>query len=352
MKQAEKYLSDVIKQAVSDKRAVRITGSGSKSFYGNPCTSTPVDVSFHQGILEYEPSELFITARAGTPIEEIRQELQKHQQYLPFDPPRYQGKGTLGGMLASGLSGPARPYQGAVRDYVLGVKCINGKGEILRFGGQVIKNVAGYDVSRLMCGAMGTLGIILEVSLKVLPEPDIQLTVEKDCDMSEAFRLMQQWQHKSDVLSAMSFHAGQLRIRLCGTRMAVAAAQEKLALNESDDTYWQQLRDHQLDFFTQGSLPMWRIHTRRGHMLEHFSMEHCLMDWGGGQYWLHAEISEDEMQSLATAQGAYATLFDNQYVQRSVFPIKDEHSRRIEKRIKLSFDPEGILNPGILSPDY
>ena len=169
------FINDVcerIREAGARKTPLRIRAGGSKDFYGRTLSGEVLDVSSYKGIVAYEPKELVLTVRAGTPLEEVESALAGERQMLPFEPPHFGG-GTIGGAVACGLSGPRRPYAGAVRDFVLGTRIVNGKGEDLSFGGRVIKNVAGYDVSRLMVGSLGTLGVITEISFKVLPAPPV-----------------------------------------------------------------------------------------------------------------------------------------------------------------------------------
>src|SRR3990172_8477065 len=170
-------LADAVREAAANHALLAIQGNGTKAFYTGALSGTPLDVTGHRGIVSYEPTELVITARAGTPLAEIEAALAERGQMLGFEPPYFGEAATLGGTIACGFSGPRRPYAGAARDFVLGTKIVNGKGEILKFGGEVMKNVAGYDVSRLMVGALGTLGVLLEISLKVLPKPAREITL-------------------------------------------------------------------------------------------------------------------------------------------------------------------------------
>jgi len=229
-----------------------IQGGGSKAFYGRKTEGKILDISANSGVISYEPTELVITVRGGTTISEINEVLARHNQILAFEPPCFATSATAGGMVACGLSGPRRPYVGAVRDFVLGLKCLNGKAEILNFGGQVMKNVAGYDVSRLMTGAMGTLGLILEVSLKVLPKPEYELTLKGESDVATAIQLMNKWAGQSIPISATSFQDDNIFIRLSGHKSAVVAASSQFSLSEYSDgeNYWESLREHKNDFFS------------------------------------------------------------------------------------------------------
>ena len=225
-------LQDAVRDAASRRQPLRIVGSGSKDFYGDgepgERRGAPLDVTPLSGISAYEPSELVVTVRAGPPLAELEAALAEKGQCLPFEPPRLgattQQGGTVGGMVAAGLAGPTRAAVGGVRDYLLGASLINGRGELLSFGGQVMKNVAGYDVSRLLAGSMGTLGVLAEVTLKVLPKPVAEQTLVFDMNEAEAIARLNQWGGQPLPISASFWHAGQLWLRLSGARAAVAAA--------------------------------------------------------------------------------------------------------------------------------
>jgi glycolate oxidase FAD binding subunit len=221
-------LIDKIQHAAAHQRTLVIRGSGSKDFYGGKSQGAPLNISAHRGIIDYAPSELVLTARAGTPLSEIEQTLREHNQMLAFEPPHFGANATLGGCVASGLSGPRRPYSGSVRDFVLGVGMLDGRGQHLKFGGQVMKNVAGYDVSRLLTGSLGTLGVLLDVSLKVLPRPAASLSLRFNCDQPTAVQKMNSWAGLSLPLSATCWQDEQLTIRLEGTQRAMQSARSKL----------------------------------------------------------------------------------------------------------------------------
>ena len=243
--------SDRIRAAHAAGSPLVIQGGVSKSFYGNACTGDVLDTRTLSGIVDYQPKELVLTAQAGTPLADIEALLAESNQMLAFEPPHFSGAATLGGCVASGLSGPRRPYAGSVRDFVLGVRMIDGNGQALRFGGQVIKNVAGYDVSRLMVGSLGTLGMITEVSLKVLPRPAADTTLQFEVSEAAAIEKMNQWAGQPLPLSATSWHAGLLSVRLSGASSAVHAAQAKLGGEARNDAsaFWQRLRDQSTPFF-------------------------------------------------------------------------------------------------------
>uniref|UniRef100_UPI0025C24DC5 glycolate oxidase subunit GlcE n=1 Tax=Acidithiobacillus sp. TaxID=1872118 RepID=UPI0025C24DC5 len=232
-----------VSEAHRVSRPLKIQGSGTKAFYGRATPESPLlDLSTHRGIIDYEPNELFITVRSGTPLQELEVQLAEANQMLPFEPPYFGSAATIGGTLACGLSGPRRPYAGSARDYVLGVRILNGQGEILRFGGQVMKNVAGYDVSRLMVGALGTLGVLLDVSLKVLPRPACTLSLVQESDAVTAIQCMNHWAGQPLPLSATAFYGERLYIRLCGTEGSLQAARCRIGgevLAEVDaDAFW------------------------------------------------------------------------------------------------------------------
>jgi len=254
----EAELIERVKEAAADKIPLCLRGGGSKAFYGRRCEGQPLDLAGHRGIVSYEPSELVVTARAGTPLAEIETALADNGQLLPFEPPHFGPGATLGGMVAAGLSGPRRPWGGSVRDAVLGVKLLNGKGEVLRFGGQVMKNVAGYDLSRLMAGALGTLGVLLEVSLKVLPRPAEERTRAFELDAEAAAARQIEWGRLPLSLSGTLYDGERLFVRLCGSTQGVAAGLEALGGEEVTDGPWRGAREQTLPFF-QGDGPLWRL---------------------------------------------------------------------------------------------
>ncbi|MGH8119627.1 MAG: glycolate oxidase subunit GlcE, partial [Gammaproteobacteria bacterium] len=276
-----------IQSATASGRPLVIRGGGSKDFYGRAVTGEVLNTRSCAGIISYEPSELVLTAHAGTPLREIQETLAARRQMLAFEPPAFAGAATLGGVVACGLSGPRRPYSGSVRDYVLGVKCMNGRGEIMNFGGQVMKNVAGYDVSRLMAGALGTLGLLLEISIKVQPVPEQEMSLAGKTDFATALHLMNSWAGQSLSLSAACYDGENLHVRLSGKRSAVSAAGTKLGVvdREDDPAFWQGLRELQLPFFRPDGRQLWRLSVPATTPALALSGD-WLMDWGGAQRWL------------------------------------------------------------------
>ena len=221
-------IAERIRAAHAATTPLAIRGGGSKAFYGGAIQGETLDVCGHRGIIDYEARELVLTVRAGTPLTEVEAALQQENQMLPFESPHFGGGATIGGTVATGLCGPRRASAGAVRDFVLGARIVSGTGEDLSFGGRVIKNVAGYDVSRLMTGAMGTLGVLLDLSFKVLPRPADEITLQFEMDEASAIQRFNEWAGKPLPVSATSWHEGVARVRLSGAKAGVAAARAKL----------------------------------------------------------------------------------------------------------------------------
>ena len=342
-------LCEQVLEAYESGEALQFFGTQSKAFLGREAVGRPVDLSAHRGIVQYTPSELVITARAGTPITELKEVLRVNKQALAFDPPCFGEKGTVGGMVASGLSGPGRPWSGAVRDAVPGIRCVNGRGELLRFGGQVMKNVAGYDVSRLQAGAMGTLCLLLDVSLKLVPIAESQITLTRSCNTQKSIEIMKNLGRKSLPLSGLSHHEGLLRIRLSGNAAAVEAATKAIHYDEmvTDDGWWSALRDHKLPLFNiKGDL--WRISTSTGASLNPVLGENQLIDWGGAQRWFTSNRPAEEVRTALSREEGSCTLVrarDGSHVDAPFAPLSSI-VEGLHKRLKKAFDPRGILNPG------
>lgn len=338
--------------AYKHKTPLNIQGGNSKDFYGRQVDATLLDVSGHQGIISYEPTELVITARAGTPLVDIESTLNNSNQMLPFEAPGYTDSATLGGTIACNLSGPRRAYTSSARDSVLGSVILNGKAERLSFGGQVMKNVAGYDASRLMCGALGTLGVILEVSLKVLPKPETEITLSIQCDINQAMDYMHRWIKQSLPLSASCYDGSQLYIRLSGNNSAVTSAKEIIGgeiINDST-TYWQELKQQSHVFFNSEK-PVWRLSLGSNTPpLENLSGD-TLYEWGGSLRWLRSDEPAEKIRETLSKLGGHATLFRNNTYCVEPFHELSPGLLTLHKRLKNSFDPEGILNPGRMYKD-
>jgi glycolate oxidase FAD binding subunit len=346
----EFQLQSLVQAALADKTALAIHAGGSKAFYGRGVVGETLDVTGHAGIVSYEPTELVVTARCGTSLAELEAVLAERGQMLPFEPPHFGGGASVGGMVAAGLSGPRRPWGGAVRDAVLGVKLLTGKGEILTFGGQVMKNVAGYDVSRLMAGSLGGLGVILEVSLKVLPRPVKEITLVQEADARTALERLAIWQGKAWPLSA-SLHDGErLWIRLSGTHAGVNAARDVLGGEEVHDVpVWHPSRDHALPFFIIDK-PLWRLSVPPATPGLDLPGQ-WLTEWGGAQRWLISDAPAARIRAAAAAVGGHATLFRGHDGTGEVFQPLSAPLMVLHQRLKASFDPAGIFNNGVMYPD-
>ena len=338
-------LQEVLSRAVEEKIPLEIIGGGSKRFYGGRAHGEPFPVAGHRGVVDYEPTELVVTARAGTPLREIEALLEAHGQMLAFEPPHLGETATLGGAIACGLSGPRRPYAGAARDFVLGVEYLNGKGERLHCGGRVMKNVAGYDISRLMVGALGTLGVLLEVSLKVVPRPARELTVVLQTTAQDAIEQMNRWAGRPLPLSAACYADDQLYVRLSGTERGVQAARRLIGGDElpSGDRFWRDLREQRLAFFA-GDAPLWRVSVPPAAPPASLAGA-WLLDWGGAQRWLRGEQPEAAVREATAAVGGHATLFRGGDRSGEVFHPLASGLLLLHRRLKQAFDPHGLLNP-------
>lgn len=345
-------LREQLLNAIDNNSPLSIKGNGSKNFYGNPVNGSTLDLSSHSGIISFEPSELVITARAGTPLSDIQSLLNDNKQLLAFEPPMFNNMGTLGGAVASGLSGPRRPWVGAARDFVLGVKILNGKGEELSFGGQVMKNVAGYDVARLMTGSLGTLGVLLEISLKVLPRDEHEVTLVSETDTTTALSIMTDLNGQTLPVSAMCYLDGKIYIRLSATKSAVEQACRTLDGEELDDAdeFWVALRDQTATFFTD-TRPLWRLSLPPATIPLQIQGD-TLIDWGGGQRWLSSDEDAGVIRQLCDAHGGHATLFRSNGCDSDRFHPLAAGLAGLHRQIKHAFDPANILNPGRMVRDW
>ena len=342
-----------IRAASAAGTPLRLRGGGTKDWYGQALDGEVLDTRGYAGVVSYEPTELVITARCGTPLAEIEALLARHNQMLAFEPPRFGAASTIGGVVASALSGPRRASAGAVRDFVLGAVLMDGSGEALRFGGQVMKNVAGYDVSRLLAGSLGTLGLILEVSLKVLPLPVREASLRFAMSEIEALTRLNEWAGQPLPISASCWQQGALSLRLSGAEAAVVAAQRRLGGTPLDDgaAFWESLRDQTHDFFDGdgGGAGLWRLSVPPSASAIILRGEQ-LIEWGGAQRWLKvAECDAAQaagIRSTVAAAGGHATLFRGADKQLGVFHPLAPAVAKIHDRLKQSFDPAGIFNPG------
>lgn len=337
---------EAIKKAGEARAPLRIQGGGTKSFYGRRIQGEPLETGSHAGIVDYEPSELVITARAGTPLAALEAKLAKFGQMLPFEPPYFGGAATIGGTVASGLSGPRRPYAGAVRDLVLGCKLINGFGEHLTFGWQVMKNVAGYDISRLMVGALGTLGVITEVSMKVVPRPVASATLAFEYTQREAIEAMNRWAGQPLPLSATCHDGDRLYLRLSGTRAGVQSAADELGGESvSDDDFWARVRDHRHPFLRTAPA-LWRLSVPPAtEPLD--TPGSTFIEWNGGLRWVATDAPARVVRECVDGTGGHAIWFRG-HDGKDVFHPLDREKLALHRNVKRAFDPVGILNPGRL----
>ena len=344
-------IQEQVQTAAAAGTALCIQGGNSKSFYGRTPHGEVLSVKDHQGILDYTPSELVISARAGTRLTELESVLEQEGQMLAFEPAHFGEGATLGGTLACAFSGPRRPYAGAARDFVLGINCVNGTGEWLRFGGQVMKNVAGYDVSRTLTGSLGTLAVLLDIHLRVLPRPESEITLQQACDAAAAIERCSAWTAQPLPLSAACHVDGQLTIRLSGMEQGVQSAAtviggEPLA---NAAAFWLQLREQQLAFFS-GEQPLWRLSLPAA--ANNLPLEgDTLLDWGGAQRWLRSEQSAETIRSTVESVGGHATLFRGGDRSGEIFHPLQPALLSLHQRLKKTFDPAGILNPGRMYHD-
>jgi glycolate oxidase FAD binding subunit len=361
MQQTLEQFQSQVRAAAADKRALRIRGGGTKDWYGQGLDGDILDTRAHAGIVDYEPTELVITARCGTPLAEIEAALAERKQMLAFEPPHFghfnHGAATLGGAIAAGLSGPRRANSGALRDFVLGAKLMDGKGDVLTFGGQVMKNVAGYDVSRLLAGSMGTLGLLLEVSVKVLPLAYREATLRFEMNEVDAIRKLNEWGGQPLPLSGSCWHDGVLALRLSGARAAVDAAVRTLGVAHGGHImldcagFWAGLREQRHAFFNDDGADqraLWRLSVPSTAGAIDLGGPQ-LIEWGGAQRWLRADgdaATAQRIRAAVAAIGGHATLFRGGDKSVGVFHPLAPALAKIHQRLKAGFDPANIFNPG------
>lgn len=334
-----------VNQALHSATPLRIQGADSKAFLGRPMTGEVLDTRSHRGIVSYDPTELVITARCGTPLSELAAALDAAQQMLPCEPPSFGNHATVGGMVASGLSGPRRPWAGSVRDYVLGTRVITGHGKHLRFGGEVMKNVAGYDLSRLMAASYGALGVITEVSLKVLPKPRQALSISLEIDPDRALQRLAQWGQEPLPISAACHDGQRLHLRLEGGEGSVAAAHDRLGGELLDAAYWADLNEQRLVFFAQGQ-PLWRLSLPNNTAPLALPGQQ-LIDWGGAQRWLKSDADAAFIRRVVEEVGGHATCYTPGKTDSPFQPLPAA-LMRYHRNLKQQLDPKGIFNPGRL----
>ena len=351
-----------IRAAAADRRPLRLAGGGSKDFYGQALAGERFDTREYRGLVSYAPSELVVSVRCGTPLAELETILAEKGQSLAFEPPHFGPQATVGGCVAAGLSGPRRARAGSVRDFVLGVKIVDGQGRLLNFGGQVMKNVAGYDVSRLLAGSLGTLGVIAEVSLKVMPLAPSELTLGFELAAADApndaLRRVNRWRGEALPISASLALGQMLHVRLSGAATAVSAAARTLggeALANADAAaLWRSVREQTHPFFA-GDGALWRLGLPATAALALPGAQ--LIEWCGAQRWQRAHTAAEgqTLRRLAADAGGHATLFRAPLAQKAAvgaFAPLAEPLQHIHRRLKAAFDPSGVFNPGRLYPDF
>ncbi|MFM7524440.1 MAG: glycolate oxidase subunit GlcE [Betaproteobacteria bacterium] len=353
MDQVLQQFRDRITSATRSGTALRIRGNGTKDWYGQELAGELLDTTAYSGIVSYDPTELVITARAGTNLREIGKALAEKKQMLAFEPPRFDGLATVGGIVASGLSGPRRQAVGSVRDFVLGTVLMDGKGEVLHFGGQVMKNVAGYDVSRLLTGSLGTLGLILEVSLKVLPRPFAQHSLQFAMSEQDALHQLNLWGGQPLPLSASCWLDGKLYVRLSGAQAAVDAAIEKMGGSDLPDAekFWDEVREQTHSFFSTPQQGLWRLSLPTAAPPLALPGEQ-MIEWGGALRWLKTTADAMAVRSVAANAGGHATLYKGGDKSVGVFQPLAPAVARIHRNLKNAFDPAGVFNPRRMYSDF
>jgi glycolate oxidase FAD binding subunit len=340
-------LRDRIVAAHAAKTPMRLRGAGTKDFFGEQLVGEIVDTRAHAGIIDYEPSELVITARCGTALAQIEATLAQHGQFLAFEPPAFGAEPTIGGVVAAGLSGPRRASAGAARDFVLGASLMNARGELLHFGGQVMKNVAGFDVSRVLCGSLGILGLITQVSLKVLPRPRAEATLQFECAATEALARFNAWRAQPLPISGAAWHAGIASVRLSGAPSAVRSARDVIGGETLDETrsgaWWRSLRDQTLPLFRKDAPRLWRLSLPAIAPLDATGGE--LIEWSGSLRWLRSDAPAGEIRALAESAGGTAALWHGERNGPMFHPLAPAN-RELHRRLKSEFDPHAIFNRG------
>jgi glycolate dehydrogenase FAD-binding subunit len=337
-------IKDQILSAIKQGQPLKVVGGNSKAFLGRDIAGAMLDMADYTGVISYEPTELYITAKAGTLLKDVKNILAEKGQMLAFEPPEFNEKTTIGGVIATGLSGPRRPYAGSARDFVLGVRCINGLGKEMSFGGQVMKNVAGYDLSRLLTGSFGTLGIILEVSLKVLPIPEFELTGCQAMSIQSALDMMHALSAKAVPVSGSCYDGQMLFVRFSGNESVVKESLKEFELEEYSNGihFWNELRDFKLPFFHTDD-PVWRLFVPSTADLD-IEEDKYMVDWGGAQYWLISKRPANEIFTLAEEAGGSALLFRGGDRSGDIFQPLPDGIFKLHQELKQAFDPHKILN--------
>ena len=342
-------LTETVRAAASRRQPLRIRGSGSKDFYAHSLQGEVLDMRAHAGIVEYERTELVITAKTGTPLKEVEATLAGGNQMLACEAPHLGETATLGGCVAAGFSGPRRVQAGSVRDFVLGTKVMTASGDVQNFGGQVMKNVAGFDVSRLMTGSFGTFGLLLEVSLKVLPRPDEEVTLRFDVEEADAIERMNRWAGQPLPISATCYVDEALYVRLSGSGLGVRAARAKLGGDTLTDAeaFWESVREQRLAAFAGATL--WRLSIRSTTPPLNLSGKQVI-EWNGALRWIAGDVPAETIFAVARKAGGHATRF------RGALPAPllqlDPGTLALHRKLKAALDPMGLFGPQRLHPDF
>jgi glycolate oxidase FAD binding subunit len=352
MEAALQALAERVRAAADGRRPLRPRGGGTKEFYGNPVEAEALDTRAYRGIVAYEPTELVVTARCGTPLAELEALLAEKNQMLAFEPPHFGAGATLGGAVAAGLSGPRRASAGALRDYVLGARLLDGRARDLSFGGRVMKNVAGYDVARFLAGSLGTLGVIVEASLKVLPRPAFEATQRLELPEARAIEAVNRWLASPLGISASAWRDGELHLRLSGAESAVRSAAAKLGGESLADagSFWEAIREHTESFFA-GELPLWRLSLPSNAPAVTLPGAQ-LIEWGGALRWWRTNADAATVRGAAERAGGHATLFRARDRAAGAFAPLAPELARLHRELKAAFDPAGIFSPGRLYPEF
>jgi glycolate oxidase FAD binding subunit len=346
--------SERVKRAAAAGTPLRIVGGGTKDFYGQELVGDRFDTTAYMGIVDHDPTELVITVRCGTPLAEVERVLAERGQMLGFEPPRFGEATTVGGCIAAGLSGPRRISSGAVRDTLLGVRLLDGRGDDLSFGGRVMKNVAGFDVSRLVAGSLGTLGVVLEVSLRCLPLPKLEATRVLELQPEQAIRRMNEWGGRPLPVTATWYGDGRLYMRLSGVDSAIAAAAREIGGSALDDAnaFWTSVRDQRHAFFgNNGKTSLWRLSVKSTAPYAELGGAQAI-EWGGALRWLKADQAADAqmLRTWARQNGGHASLYRGDKSAGRFQPL-DAPLLVIHRALKSTFDPAGIFNRRRMYPD-
>jgi glycolate oxidase FAD binding subunit len=346
-------LCEQVRSAYDARTPLRIVGGDTRAFYGRPVEGQALQMAEHSGIVSYDPVELIVTVRAGTRLSALQAALAEKHQMLAFEPPMFGEASTIGGAVATGLSGPRRPWAGAARDFVLGTRVITQEGKLLRFGGEVMKNVAGYDLSRMMAGAQGTLGVLTDISFKVLPIPTATHSLRLSLNLSDALNKLAELGRQPLPITAAAWHNGELFLRLEGGRSSVQATQQRLGGESIDPSFWASLRDHRHAFFQrQEGQALWRLSLppNTAPLNLDIAESDIFYDWAGCQRWVKTALEADTLRAACQAAGGHATCYTPHAQGGAVEPFTPLNAvvEKYHRNLKAELDAHGIFNPGRL----